>query len=281
MAASTERTSKRWSDATAARPLLCWRDTQVQALAHALEQALAAWCADWGLHPMGALACQPACGPASGEQWRSLYNGTADAGWLHVPAETPAILRELLFPHADASGRVAMRVVSECEQDGLQRLIAVLDLSVSGVANAGPSAPVLQHWSGTLEARLPPPLGWRIVLRSAALGAWFRGHGATPANRDPVAMAPLARVMDAVAALPVKLDVRLAGCELDVATLQRLQPGDVLRMRHGIDAPASVCDSNGTPLFSAYLGRRDGRRAVGLAGPGASRDQAVREGVQP
>ncbi|QJW85531.1 FliM/FliN family flagellar motor switch protein [Ramlibacter terrae] len=92
--------------------------------------------------------------------------------------------------------------------------------------------------------------------------------GGLPASHPsswPTQQPPLSGAVDAVGMLPIELNVQLAGCEIDIGTLQGLQPGDVLRTQHSVDAPATVTDAAGVPLFRAYPGRRAGSRSVALA----------------
>jgi flagellar motor switch protein FliM len=70
--------------------------------------------------------------------------------------------------------------------------------------------------------------------------------------------------------LTLPLQVRLEACEVDIGRLQDLQPGDVVRLPHRLDAPAAVVGPGGQPLFGGYLVRRRGRKAVELAPVGAA-----------
>jgi hypothetical protein len=59
--------------------------------------------------------------------------------------------------------------------------------------------------------------------------------------------------------------VHLEGCELALGVLQDLRPGDLLRVRHRVDAPASVHAPQGALLFRGFLAARGGSKAVELA----------------
>ena len=72
-------------------------------------------------------------------------------------------------------------------------------------------------------------------------------------------------VASVVADFPMRLRVQLEACELDVGSLRELQVGDVLRLRHRIEMPAWVHTAGGDPLFSGFLVRSRGRKAVELA----------------
>lgn len=80
-------------------------------------------------------------------------------------------------------------------------------------------------------------------------------------GRDP----PLASLATALAPVALPLQVALEGCELGLAELQGLKPGDVLRLGHRVQAPADVRDLAGRVLFSGWLAASRGHLAVELA----------------
>lgn len=262
--------------------LLCWRDDQLAALANQLGSVLSAWRAEWavpGESRVGCAAAKPV--QPGGDQWRGLQSRADGAGWLHVPRDGPTRLATAIFSMR-TPGPVAQQVAAACEQDALARITATLDLAVRHDGN-GPGAAECSPWSGAVEASFPQPLGWRLVLQASVVLAWCRSHGLpAPSQASSCVHAPLASAAEALAARPLTLEVLLEGCELDLGSLQRLQPGDVVRLRHGIETPAAIADAAGVALFTGYLGRRGACKAVELAGraPATARMESRQEALQ-
>ncbi|WP_299765402.1 FliM/FliN family flagellar motor C-terminal domain-containing protein [Ramlibacter sp.] len=265
-----------------ARPLIAWRDEQLRALAAALEQALAGWSADWGVHAAGAVTCQSPAPFESALAWRRLLLGAQPAGWLQLSLGAARGVVDALFKESAALGPIALALASACERDVTARLLSAVGVTAAAGPDAGPAPTDLYAWSGIVDVRLPAPLAWRLLLQPVAVAAWWEARGGpivvVPAGPQRAALAP---VLDAVAGRSMRLDVQLAGCDIDLGALQRLQPGDVVRVQHRIDAPATVCDDAGAALFAAYLGRRAGSKAVELAAPGARQDPPPTRKVQP
>jgi flagellar motor switch protein FliM len=61
------------------------------------------------------------------------------------------------------------------------------------------------------------------------------------------------------------VEARLLACELDVATLQRVRIGDVVRLPHPLDRPLTVHGADDRSLFTGFLARSGGRKAIELA----------------
>lgn len=253
-----------WLPASAARPLVCWRDAQLDAMRRSLDDALAAWCADWGLPGIGRVTCEAVATIEGDRPWRSLdLDATAGTGaWLHMEPDVPAQVHGALFGDGCA-GPLATRVAGACLRDGQQRLFAVLALRPSTDAPE-PLLAGVDCWAGLVSIRMPAPLSSELLVAAAGVARWMGTHGDARPAAAPVSPA-LSNVRDAVAAIPVRLHVQLEGCELDIGTLRALQPGGVVRMQHRIASPAAVHDDTGNVLFSAYLGRRSALRAVEFA----------------
>lgn len=260
-----DRPASVWRPSGDARPLVCWRDAQMRALSQALDHALAAWIAAWGLQEMAPVSCGPADVLDTSSPWRRLHESGSPAGWLQGDLHAAERVGALLFPASRAAGQVAAGIAARCEEDAIARVLAALDLPGATVSSGSPDASGIGPWAGGVFVHIPPPLAWRLLLEANAMDAWCRRHGLVGAVPPSMPTEPLTCAIDAAAALPIKLGVELAGCELDLGALQRLQPGDVVRVQHRIDAPATVTDTAGLPLFRAYLGRRAGSRAVELA----------------
>lgn len=254
-----------WRPPGAARALVCWRDAQLCTLSQALDRALADWVAQWGLQALAPVSSSPLERLDTSLPWQRLQVPGLAASWLQSTPDTAERLGALLFAASRAVGPVAASVAVRCERDALARVLAALDLPGATLSSGRPEASELRPWTGGIGVQLPPPLGWRVLLGADAMDAWCRRHGAIGSPAPSSSAQPLIGAVDAAAALAVTLGVELAGCELDLGTLQGLQPGDVVRVQHRIDAPATVLGADGLPLFRAYLGRRAGYRAVELA----------------
>ena len=125
--------------------------------------------------------------------------------------------------------------------------------------------------------RRPGGVGFfhRLQLRGAgSFDLWLRVDGDSAARLLRDQARPAARalppvetpVLAAIAARSVTLRVELAPVEVDLGTLQSLRVGDVLTLPHRLEQPLDLHapDAPATVACTAYLGSRDGRRAVEL-----------------
>jgi flagellar motor switch protein FliM len=70
--------------------------------------------------------------------------------------------------------------------------------------------------------------------------------------------------LNAASGCETRVEVRLADCALDLAILQRLQIGDVVRIPHPLAQPLSVRVAGDLPVFDGYLARSGTYRALEL-----------------
>jgi len=166
-----------------------------------------------------------------------------------------------LFREATCAAPLACAVACSCRQDVVARVASLLELSCAGKSPEPPFEALAQVGAGAVEADLAGLWGARLLMASEAVSRWRKG----PRVRRQFALEPLVSAIEASGNRPVMLDVELEGCELEVGALQGLQVGDVVRLSHGLQSPASVRHA-GMSFCSAYLGRRGGRKAVELAG---------------
>lgn len=108
------------------------------------------------------------------------------------------------------------------------------------------------------------PFGARLLL-AADIVRKLVAAAAPPATRAVATRETLLGIPEAIGEKELRVQVHLAGCEIEIGTLQDLQVGDVLRLRQGIDKPASVSVEDGTPIFGGFLVRSGGRKAIELA----------------
>lgn len=254
-----------WRRTEAAIALLAWRDAQLAAVQARLEQALRSWQRAWGLQRCPAdVECAAASGAPAGIEWRVL--GTADAAvaWHGEPSEFDAALARALLDVECATTPVARNLLATCREQFLQALAGALALRREpSEAHAAP--PAAGIWSGAVQATLP--WGARVLMNAAAVQGLSRSDMPTAVASPTSALppTPLVGLADALADSPLPLRVRLADCELDVGSLQDLRIGDVVRVRHALDAPLLVHDGEGQPVFAGFLARRGAFKALELA----------------
>lgn len=254
-----------WLAPDAARPFRAFHPNQLEALSTALTQAFADWHAAWGLGaPEGAIDCQPATGEcvSTGAWEAAATRGIAIAAWLRALTPLGPRLAARLFSRYGHETPISTAVVGECARDLFRRLVTEVGLETASSANA----PSLHHgacFSGSILATVPSPCGCAVLIAGDAVQAWCESK--RPALRTATAAKarlPLADAVEALACRTVTLQLRLQGCELDLGSIQGLQVGDVVRLQHGLAAPAHLVDAGGTRLFDAYLGRQGTSKAV-------------------
>lgn len=249
------------------QPLLCWRESELAALRDVLDAALAAWSVDWGVVGVAGVACSVATESSTLDavacEWLQWQAGSG--GWLHGAEDVQRRLEVALFAMEAARGTAAAQLALACEQDARARVLGLFALSVTAKNAGAPGTDARGPWSGAVQIFLPPPLGWRLLLQAQVVQAWCRAQGLAIAPAACRPRNPLTSASDALAESLITLAVRLEGCQLELGALQRLQPGDVVRLQHPVAAPASVVDATGAALFQAYLGRSGSLKAVELA----------------
>lgn len=253
-----------WRPAETGSPLLWWDAAVLDDTAALLQGALCAWQDAWGWQePLARVACAPAnAGFLDAGDWLPCWRGTQATAWIALRDRSDAHVLSGLFAAPVADGERWAGVSQACLHD--------LTTRVAGACGAqwrdGPSVrpPLLlgRPWSGAVAAWLCKPRGWKLLLSPAAVQA----HAARrPTPPDGTAThVPLVNACDALAGRQIRLEARLAGCELDLGTLQQLQPGDVVPLRHALQRPACLADAAGQVLFGAYMGRRGSALAVEL-----------------
>ncbi|MDB5858696.1 MAG: hypothetical protein JWQ76_2385, partial [Ramlibacter sp.] len=171
-----------WRPADTARPLYWWDERGLQALATALQDLLAQWCAAWG---MACDAAVPRCRPAGQQPVLAARWLAFDAqAWLSLPEDKDAGLLRALFPDAADPGPLARAFASSCRQDAMARVAALLGLSCGEECAVPPFAALAQVGSGAVEADLSAPLAARLLLRADLAARWRTGpRDTTPRAR--------------------------------------------------------------------------------------------------
>jgi len=247
-----------WLPPGSGRELHWWEARGLQSLACALGGATGDWLAAWSASPGEArVRCRCAVAADLHAQTACVF-GDADA-WLAGLGWEDDALAGLLFPGAARTGSMARAVVERFRADGRRRLAGVFGLGCLE-GNAVPPQAAAAPGSGTVVAEWDEPLRWRLVVGTAASTPWRRRATAS----KTVQAEPLAAITEALACRQLPLQVQLQGCELDLGALRELRPGDVVRLPHRLETPATVLQQ-GRTLFSAHLGRQGGAKAVELA----------------
>ncbi len=257
---------QRWLPASAARDLVWWDAPSLAQLCADLAQAARAWGVAWGMETAGLRAvAEPLETAVDIEPGSTTFCcGGATVGWVAGETAARAALLQSLFAELPSTIDLARRVTSECHADALQRLAVVIGLEVI----QQPLTPVLaadvRTGSGALRVRFECAPIAGLLLSGAATQLWRARRALSMGQRAPGRVDTLCGPATAIGERPVAMHAELAGCELDLGTLQALQVGDVLRLRHSLRDPATVSDEAGTRLFSGHLAQRHGAMALEL-----------------
>ncbi len=240
------------------RPLYFWRDDRLRALAACIDAALDGWSRAWGL-PAAASAtvCVPATGQEEFSAARFLGRHGDAAAWLVADEPRRCGTAVRLFSEVPGATSIAAEVAQACDSDFLSRLRAALALDET--ASDAPPADARRPWSGWVLARLPQEA---VLLLPPQVVASATDMPAT--SRPAARRAPVVAVREALAATSCRVRVELEECELGLGILNQLRCGDVLRLKHRLDAPAVVRHAHGQALFEGHLVRRGSRRALEL-----------------
>jgi hypothetical protein len=249
-----------------ARSLVAWLAPQLDAMAAALHARCLSWATAWGLELP--LQDQPTCIRArdAGEApWLGLVQEHGIGAWIRQPPEFAAWVARSLVGIETPNTRVAIAVVGSCLEDLRRRLAGAGGwLPCPSAVQPAVLPQAFARWSEGVLAVLPA--GLRLLFDAAAARAVLTECGAPlKGHARPDGGGAVVSVASAMAETRMQLRVHLEGCELELGSLRELQVGDVLRLRHGIELPASVRTAGGEALFSGFLVRSRGRKAVELA----------------
>jgi hypothetical protein len=245
-----------------ARPLRAWTDAALAQLASRIDDIVRAWAEEWGVRSpsLATVRCR-ACGKEDelGGRWMSFRHPEGDAAWLQWGESSGAELADALFGARDCTTPVVAAVLAACRDDAVRRLAAALGVSQQTVRPACGVPTQARPWSGRVSLSLP--WGGRLLLEAGVVKPLvsparpLRSQSLTPA---------LVRVTQALANYPTRLHAHLDPCDIALAELQDLRPGDVLRLTHRVIAPVTLGDPAGADLFDGWLARRAGLKALEL-----------------
>lgn len=259
------------TEPSAARPLRWWSGASIATLSQRLDGCVRAWATRWeaGIDDLTVFNAHEvpvgACGAWA--PWLGHATGVHPWVWVGDGNEPPALgIARALFGHTTegtVAHDLAARAWVELGNELARRLGHV------AVAAAGPfGAPSARPWGGDIALRLQLRGGaesfdlWLRIDSDSAAGL-LRDQTRPAARALPPVETP---VLAAIAARTVTLRVELAPVEVDLGTLQSLRVGDVLTLPHRLEQPLDLRapDAPATVACTAYLGSRDGRRAVEL-----------------
>ena len=252
-----------WRAGWTATPLLAWRREQLVRVAARIDEVLATWSSDWGIPP--ALCAAVDCSPvedAGTFAWHGLGGADAAAAWIHSPNDARAQLARALFREVPQVTALVEEIAQACWSDALSRLRSLLALPDMG-RFTGPALSTLSTWSGAIEVSLP--FDARLLLAGDVVRKLVAAAVSAPAAGRAMASGSLHGIPEAIGDRELRIEVRLEGCDIEIGALQDLQLGDVLRLRQGLDKPATVSVADGAAVFSGFLVRSRGRKAIELA----------------
>lgn len=245
-----------------ATKLHAWRDVELARVGAVLHEAFILWRQAWGL-PFAhdaSVSCAAAEGLAD-EAWQPLDIRAGSGAWMHWSPAAKAALQSLFGSNAGSSPLVHEAAMA-CRQDACRRLASALGLDRDEFVDAGfPSG----KWAGAVVAMLP--YGSRVLADATCVQHALHRSSDLVRSRHP--LPPLAPLLEAASGCPTRVEARLTDCDLDVAMLQRLRVGDVVRLPHPLARPLSVRDASGRAVFDGFLARSGAHRAIELVATSA------------
>lgn len=245
-----------------------WTAPQLAGLALRFERVTHDWCAAWGFPAPAALMCMRAheCPGAQADDWR-LWAAQGERQVLLRSKESPAVqLLSALFDPA----------TGECAHDSMASQLAhqawcalqeawrgVCGIALVAHSDAAMMTPADSlAWSGAVILSFD---GWlanlQLYLNPACAAELMH-----ISPRDQLAASSQPSVSDLFEALQdtsLPLRFALADVEIELGSLQNLALGDVIRLPHLLEAPLHAHLGDDIAC-TAYLGQRQGRRAVEL-----------------
>ena len=195
------------------------------------------------------------CMSADSEYWAAL----ACSSRLHVGAS--------LIPgnHRDAGGKMSALTVDLAQralEDLARRLTRVdsgsgLDLKQS---EGMPSIRFNEPGSGAVAAEIVSDTAKLVVIMSGCCVAAKLTGMAKPPSQKPLFTKPA----DALGNSRLKLNVLVGEAQLELALLQTIVVGDVIKLGTRLDEPLHVVNADGVRLCRAFLGTRNGRKSIQL-----------------
>lgn len=260
-----------------------WPDAKLEALARRFAQAMRDWCAAWGIAAPTEVLCLRAHEHAvAGGALRVCASGTGDARHAMLMSEKSlvqqvygALFEQALVPddapchQQGATSTIAHQLALQAVRDLVGVLFDIVRVTpeLTGVDAACQRTPD-KAWSGAVIIDFPGgALDFFMHLNApCATSLMLLPHARLP--MPGLKLPPLSVISEALQSSTVRLHVNLSPVEIDLASLQTLVTGDVIRLPHLLDDPLHVqADGDEARLCAAYLGQRQDQRAVELMRP--------------
>jgi len=239
-------------------PMRWWSDRAIEKATARIGRSVDAWREAWGCAAPARIEC------VREHEWTGASHSPS-APVLHA-ATFDALFG--LRPVSAVGGELAADRLAQLASSELREALRAACLPPAGREDGDDAGAARRHrWSGVLVASVScGPIRIVRLLDAASVEAMLAAEGEHPRSAPPRARAPaLAPLADALQTRTVRIRTTLAAGELDLASLQALALGDVIRLPHPLDRPLAVqADEDPLPCV-AYLGQRDGRRAIELA----------------
>jgi flagellar motor switch/type III secretory pathway protein FliN len=250
-------------------PFLLLKRSTAVALAERASAALSVWGAAWAELPDSSVTCVAANAAdvyrTTPSNWRP--RSLADGGvvWVHAQTGLERALEQILFDlvEEDPSGDARLRssIATDVAADALEDLLAGAIFALTGQASS-PAEPaplpdrLFRTGAGTLHCS--------IGLADKSIKLLVPGSAIKPQPGAP--SAPSGRAVvdlhDAIAHLPVDLNVELSGAEVTLGALGSLAIGDVITLPDSLEQPVRVTGANGATMFHGHLGSLAGFHAI-------------------
>lgn len=235
-------------------------------LAFAQEHAqwlAAGWARDWlregelDVQLRAAEALSPLRGP-----WLSLHVGNASC---HVQRDAGAAERMLFGAQVmQEPSELVREAADDACIDFAQRCLGSGTPALRG--SGAPPAALWQRASGALQVSLRLPQGTiELLLDGAAAAAWLAQRPRAASPKLPPRLQALSELRTATGHARLRLSAWSGQAQVSVATWQSLAPGDVLPLDLRFDQPLHLHIDGQPTTQRAFLGVRDGHRALRLS----------------
>jgi hypothetical protein len=257
----------------AVRPLRWWPVAELERLSGAVAQALAAWSQQWGVRDAPTASCVPAA--EIGKAALGLWRATADSQVLWAPpteASFHGAVSDALFgaasePKATDGGEMALEVASEACTDFWRRLAHLLKVPTLQPLTEAETADTTmadanawcQAWSGAIVITVRSvDVDLQVLVSATAASRLLSPASGRTARRDDL----IVPVWTAISESTTQVHVELRPMELTLGDIAAIRVGDVIAIGQRLDEPLLARSATGVPLFDAFLGKADERRAI-------------------
>jgi flagellar motor switch/type III secretory pathway protein FliN len=221
------------------RPFVVWGDSALAAVEGRVRAALEGWSREWGAAGRFEVRCRAATRDAERESIR-IGEGLAEA------------IEAALFEGAPRPGQPRGRGRTRA------RATTCSPRSPRPFAASPPSRECSSR--SPCPMRSSSPARGRSIFRVEFEGVpieWIVAHAELA--RVPEALSPASPALQpldaAVHAVGITLQAQVGSIEIDVAALDRLAEGDVIRLGTRVDHPLAIVGPDGATVFHGHLGR--------------------------